>query len=320
MQTVLITGGSGFIGSHIARGLVRRGYGVVVYDVVVNDKLIKDIKDNVAVVQGDVVNTALLTETIRKYDVNVIMHYAALLSAAAERDPYQGFKVNFEGTWNVFSIAKALGIKTIVFASSAAVYGVGIPDVVREDIYTVPETLYGVSKQYGEMLGLWFCRRYNIEFIAFRYGSVIGPGRRDGGFSAYSTLIIQKAAQGEGYVVNVPEDARLPIVYIKDVVDLVILALENISRLKSRVYNVAGLTPSPTAREMVDAVRSYVRDVDIVFKPDPLAVKVVRSWPKDMDCSRLRGELGWKPRYSDLNLIVEDFVKEVKANPEMFYI
>lgn len=320
MQTVLITGGSGFIGSHIARGLVRKGYNVVVYDVVVNDRLIKDVRDKVTVVQGDVVNTALLTETIRKHGVDVIMHYAALLSAAAERDPYRGFKVNFEGTWNIFSIAKALGVKTIVFASSAAVYGLNIPEVVREDTYTIPETLYGISKQYGEMLGLWFYRRYNVDFIAFRYGSVIGPGRRDGGFSAYSTLIIQKAAQGESYVVNVPEDARLPIVYIKDVVDLAILALENTSKLKSRVYNVAGLTPSPTAREMVDAVRNYVEDVDIVFKPDPLAVKVVRSWPKDMDCSRLRSELSWKPRYSDLHLLVEDFVKEVKANPEMFYI
>ena len=320
MWTVLITGGSGFIGSHIARALIRVGYNVVIYDVVVNDKLIKDIRSDVAVVQGDVTDNALLAETVRKYGVNAIMHYAALLSAAAEKHPYQGFKVNFEGTWNVFSIAKALGVKAIIFASSAAAYGLNTPEVVREDMYTVPETLYGISKQYGEMLGLWLCRRYNIGFAAFRYGSVIGPGRRDGGFSAYSTLIIQKAAQGENYVVNVPEDTCIPIVYVKDVANLAILTLENISKIKSRIYNVAGLTPSPTAREIVDAVRKHVRNVHIEFKPDPLAVEVVKSWPKNMDCSRLRSELNWSPSYSDLNSLIKDFINEVKTHPEIFYV
>ncbi|MEM1546665.1 MAG: NAD(P)-dependent oxidoreductase [Candidatus Methanomethylicia archaeon] len=320
MWTVLITGGSGFIGSHIARSLVKAGYNVVIYDVVVNDNLIRDIRNDVVIVQGDVTDNVLLVETIKKYKVNAIMHYAALLSAAAERNPYQGFKVNFEGTWNVFNTAKELGIEAIIFASSAAVYGSNISEFVREDTYTIPETLYGISKQYGEMLGLWFYRRYNIGFAAFRYGSVIGPGRRDGGFSAYSTLIIQKAAQGEDYVVNVPEDACLPIIYIKDVANLAIVALENISRLKSRIYNVSGLTPSPTAREIADVVNKYVRNVRIEFRPDPLAVEVVKSWPKNMDCSRLERELNWKPKYSDLNLLVEDFINEVRANPEMFHV
>ncbi len=320
MWTVLITGGSGFIGSHIARSLVRAGYNVVIYDVVVNGKLIKDIRNDVVIVQGDVTDNTLLLETIRKYKVNAIMHYAALLSAATEKNPYQGFKVNFEGTWNVFNTAKTLGVKAIIFASSAAVYGSNIPEVVREDTYTVPETLYGISKQYGEMLGLWFYRRYSIDFAAFRYGSVIGPGRRNGGFSAYSTLIIQKAAQGENYVINVSEDTCLPIIYVKDAANLAIVALENISRLKSRIYNVAGLTPSPTAREIVNVVNKYVKNVYMEFKPDPLAVEVVKSWPKNMDCSRLERELNWRPRYSDLNLLVEDFINEVKANPEMFHI
>ena len=92
----------------------------------------------------------------------------------------------------------------IIFASSVAAYG---PKLSRgkEDMYTIPETLYGISKQYGELLGLWFNKKYGINFAAFRYASIIGPGRKDGGASSYSTLIIQNPAQGKPYCVRVRE-------------------------------------------------------------------------------------------------------------------
>ena len=103
-------------------------------------------------------------------------------------------------------------------------------------MFTTPQTLYGVSKHFGEMLGLWFFKKYGIQFSALRYASIIGPGRMDGGGSAYSTLIVQKPAQGEPYEVNVPEDTAIPLVYVKDAADATVVIYEKIRELKNRIY------------------------------------------------------------------------------------
>lgn len=320
MSVVLITGGMGFIGSHVARELLRRNYDVVLLDIMVNGVLIKDVKDKLKIVKGNVTIPTQLVEAVKTHDVDTIIHYAALLSSAAEANPQLAYKINFEGLWNVFEIARAMDLDTVIFASSIAAYGPGIPQIVKENTYTIPHTLYGISKQLGEMLGLWFYRKYGIEFVAFRYGSVIGPSRHDGGASAYSTLIIQKPAQGEPYVVNVPKDSRIPIVYVKDVADATLTAYEKIKNLKSRIYNLASIIPSPRAKDIVDAVKKYVPNAKITFKPDPKTTEIVKSWPRDLDITRAQNELGWKPKYSSLDALVGDFVNEVRRHLDMYTI
>jgi len=320
MSMILITGGMGFIGSHLARELLRRGYDVVLLDVMVNETLIRDIKDRVKIVRGDVTTPIQLVETVKKHDADAIIHCAALLSSAAEANPQLAYKVNFEGLWNVFEAARAMDLHAVIFASSVAAYGSDAPQTVREDVYTIPNTLYGISKQLGEMLGLWFHRRYGIDFAAFRYSSVIGPGRRDGGASAYSTLIIQKPAQGEPYVVNVPEDSRIPIVYVKDAVDATLTAYEKIKGLKSRIYNLASLIPSPRAKDLMDAVKRHIPNAKVTFKPDPRVTEIVRSWPRDFDITRAQSELNWGPKYSSLDPLVSDFINEVRQHQDMYKI
>jgi len=320
MSVVLITGGTGFIGSHIARELLRRGYDVVLLDVMVSGILIEDVKDEVKIVKGDITIPTQLVEAVRTHNVDTIVHYAALKSSTAEVNPQLAYKINFEGLWNVFEIARAMDLSTVIFASSIAAYGPGVPQIVKEDMYTMPHTLYGISKQLGEMLGLWFYRKYGIEFVAFRYGSVIGPGRRNGGASAYSTLMIQKPVQGEPYVVNVPEDSRIPIVYVKDVVDATLTAYEKIKNLKSRIYNLVSLIPSVSAEDIAGTVKKHIPDAKITFKPDPKTTEIVRSWPRDLDITRTQNELGWKPKYSSLDVLLGDFVSEVQRHPDMYTI
>ncbi len=317
---ILITGGMGFIGSHLARELLRRGYDVVLLDVMVNETLIRDIRDRVKIVRGDVTTLTQLVEAVKKHGVDAIIHCAALLSSAAEADPQLAYKVNFEGLWNVFEVARVMDLDAVIFASSVAAYGSDAPQTVREDVHTLPNTLYGISKQLGEMLGLWFHRRYGIDFAAFRYGSVIGPGRRDGGASGYSTLIIQKPAQGEPYVVNVPEDSRIPIVYVKDAVDATLTAYEKIRGLKSRVYNLASLIPSPRATDLMDAVKRHIPTAEVTFKPNARVTEIVKSWPRDFDVTRTQSELGWGPKYGSLDSLVSDFISEVSQHLDRYKI
>jgi len=320
MSVVMITGGLGFVGSHVARELLKRGYDVVLMDVKNKEILIKDIKDKTKIVKKDITIPSQLVETVKTNDVDAIIHYAALLSSDAEANPKLAYKINFEGLWNVFETARKMDLNSVVFASSIAAYGAGVPQIVKEDTYTIPCTLYGISKQLGEMLGLWFYRKYGIEFVAFRYGSVIGPGRRDGGASAYSSLIIQKAAQGEPYVVNVPEDSKIPIVYVKDAADATLTAYEEIKNLKSRIYNLVSIFPSPKAKDIADSAKKHIPTIKITFKPDPKTTEIVRSWPRDLDITRAQNDFGWKPKYSSLDDLVRDFVNEVRKHPDIYTV
>jgi len=320
MSVVLITGGTGFISSFLSRDLLRRGYDVVLYDVAIDETLIKDFKDKVKIVKGDIVNSTQLAEAVKTYGVDTIVHYAALKSSTAEVNPALAYKVNFEGLWNIFEVARANDVGNVIFASSVAAYGPGLRGMAKEDVYTVPHGLYGISKQLGEMVGLWFFRKYGIEFVAFRYGSVIGPGRRNGGASAYSTLMIQKPAQHEPYSVNVAEASRIPLLYVKDAVDATLAAYERIKKLKSRIYNLASLSPSPSAKNIAESVRKRVLGAEITFKPDKKTTEIIDSWPTDMDITRAKNEFGWEPKYSSLDALTADFVAEVQLHPDMYTI
>ncbi len=320
MLSVFITGGCGFIGSWLARLMLQEGHDVILFDLNTESGLVDDIRDEVELIRGSITDAEKIREVIKIHKPDAIVHYAALLSAAAEKNPKEGYNVNIASTWNIFKTAIENYVGCIVFASSIAAYGPTGGRIVSENDYILPSTLYGVSKIYGEVLGTWLRRRYGIGFAALRYASVIGPGRRDGGASAYTTLAIQKPAQGEEYNIPVPRDARVPIVYVKDAVDATYHVIKNFDKLGDyTVFNVAGPQPTPTAEELTNAVRENIPEAKLSFKTSEEIAKIVRSWPSDVDTSRIRST-GWIPKYSNLRKLISDFVKEVRSKPSIFRI
>jgi nucleoside-diphosphate-sugar epimerase len=317
LTTFLITGGCGFLGSWLARFLVNEGHDVVLFDLNVNDKLLKDISRRIKIRKGSMTDPREVAEVLIEDRPEVLVHYAALLSAEAETNPKAGYEVDIASTWPLFDAARAADVDCMLFASSVAAYGPDVEGVAREDSYTMPTTIYGISKILGEMVGIWFYKTYGIQFAATRYAAVVGPGRRDGGASAYTTLAIQKPAQGEPYTVHVPETARIPIVYVKDAADATLAIYKNIRRLERRVINVGSI--SPTAVQLVETVRSHIPDARIDFQPLEKVARIVSSWPPYIDLGRL-SMIDWRPRFSDLDLIVEDFVAEVKEKAHMFKV
>jgi len=311
---ILITGGTGFIGSHLARRLVKEGQNVVLFDVAPNYKRIDDIKDAVKVVRGDLALWANVLDAVKENKVMEIFHLGAVLSAASEANPMASFKANVEGTFNILEASRLFGVKEVLFPSSLATYGPGFSGPVGEDERQEPRTAYGVSKVFGELWGLYYCHRYGIDFRALRFTSIVGPGSGVGAASAYASLIIQKAALGEAYEVNVEEGDRIPIIYYKDAVNALI-SLYKAKELKHRVYNIGGIRP--TAQEIVNAVRKYVPDAVIRFAPRPEIVAVIRSWPPNLDDRKAREELGWKHSYP-LEGLVEDFIKEIRSESLLF--
>lgn len=318
MSVVLITGGSGFLGSWVARTLLQEGHEVVVLDVD-ESMLIRDIRDKLVFQKGSIADKGFMDEIIKKHRPDTVFHFAALLSSAAEQNPETGYEVNIAPTWPLFESARRYDVKNILFASSMAVYGSATSKTVSENVYTDTSTLYGISKVFGELVGVWFNRRYGIGFAAMRYASIIGPGRRDGGASAYTSLLVQKAAQGEPYSVPVTKDAAIPLIYVKDAVDATLFVWKRIKGLRDRILNVAGPQPSPTAFEIVDAVKKHLPEANISFSPQKSYTDIVGSWPRELDTSRIVA-LGWRPNYANLGKIVEDFITEIRMNKSIFWI
>ena len=310
-MSILITGGTGFIGVRLARELLKLGEEVVLFDISPKYDVLGDLEGKVKVVRGDLAVLSCVLDAVKDHGVDEIFHLGAVLSAAAESmGPMATFGANFLSTVNVFEAARIFGVEKIIFTSSIASYGPGLEVPVKEDVPQRPQTTYGISKVFGELWGLYYMRRYGIDFRAVRFPSVVGAGRGAGGASAYTTLIIQYAAMGKPYVIYVDEDARIPILYHKDAVRA-LLTLREAADPKSRVYNIAGI--SPTAIEIVEEVKRHIPDADLKFKPDPELVAIVDSWPARLDDSKARRELGWTLQYP-LDKLVPDFIREVREN------
>jgi len=311
----LITGGLGFIGVYLAHALLQKGEDVVLFDVVSSSPLIKDIKDKVKIVQGDLSSWAEVMEVVKQFKIDGIYHTGALLSASAEEKPITAYNVNAGGTFNVLEAARLFNVKRVVYTSTIASYGLGL-HTVDEDTIQMPISMYGVTKVFSERMGEYYHRKFGVDFRAVRLPSVIGPGRGGGGASAYSTLMISEPALKKPYTVYVEEDVIMPLLYIKDAIDgLLRLYDADNAKLKRRVYCIAGF--SPTAREIYEAVKKILPKADIQFKPDRELTEIVRSWPKYLDETKGFDEWGWKTKFH-LKETVEDFIKEVQAHPEIY--
>ena len=311
----LITGGMGFIGVYLAHALVRKKEEVVLFDLVNSSPLIKDIKDKVKIVQGNLASWAEVMEVVKQYKIDGIYHTGALLSASAEEKPITAYEVNAGGTFNVLEAARLFNVKRVIYTSTIASYGLGL-DTVDEDTIQMPISMYGVTKVFAERLGEYYQRKFGVDFRAVRLPSIIGPGRGGGGASAYSTLVISESALKRPYSVFVEKDVIMPILYIKDCVECLIRLYEaDNAKLKRRVYCIAGF--SPTAQEICDEVKRVLPKADIQFKPNREMTEIVRSWPRYLKETKAYEDWGWKTNYL-LKETVEDFVKEVQTHPEIY--
>ena len=172
---VMITGGTGFIGSNLTRGLVAEGHEVVAYDLTPTLTRITDVKEKVKIVRGDICDLGFLISAVKKYKIDRIMHLAAYLPEAAIREhPTVAIRQNGEGTNNIFEAARIMDVERVVYASTDAVNPVG----PKEDAPYKPSTLYGHLKLLNEAMGIHFYDHFGLDTIGLRFGMNYGPGGR----------------------------------------------------------------------------------------------------------------------------------------------
>ena len=300
---VMITGGTGFIGSNLARGLVAEGHQVVAYDLRPMPARIADLEEEVEIVQGDIRNVGSLTEAIREHRIERIMHLAALLPESAIREtPTLAIRVNAEGTNNVFEAARATDVERVVYASTDAVNPIG----PKEDAVCRPTTLYGHLKLLNETMGIHFFDQFGLDTIGLRFGMNYGPGGRllaseveRKYASAVVASAIERVAAGEPVTVPFHESTGFHWVYVKDNVRAMSLALGSWIGREGRVFNVCGETRPTRWDDMARVLRSIRPDARSSSSVQRRCPRTIRaSEARDMDCSAASAELGYAPDYS----------------------
>jgi len=245
METILVTGGAGFIGSNIAEALLARGHGVVVLDDLSTGRM-KNIEHHLAnpafaFYRGSILDSGLLKDIMQKHTVSRISHQAAVASVTKSiEDPVATSQVNIIGTINLFNIARSYGCKRIVFASSCAIYGDTKELPIRESITLNSKSPYAASKASNELHAGVFYGLYGTKIIGLRYFNVYG--KRQDPASEYAAVVprfITYALENKAIPIEGDGMQTRDFIYIDDVVQANLKALLKEEINGDMVYNVA---------------------------------------------------------------------------------
>ena len=319
-MTCLITGGTGFIGSYLARIMVEDGRRPVLLDPAPPRGRLLEIVDGVDYVQADLGSLSILLNVMRDYGVDTVFHLGGMLSVPSDHDPWSAFEANVVGTYNALEAARLGEARGFIYASSIAVYGEGLPEgPAGDDSLERPTSMYGSTKVFGQLLGRFYARRFGLDFRAIRIPSVIGPGSRVPHMSIYNCWAIEETLKGNPYVVLAEPGTRCPAIYFKDAARaLWRLANAPAEAIRTKVYNIAATGPAFSARELVDTVRLRLPRAEISFEPDPEIVTLIEHLGRlDLDDSKARQEWGWAPSY-DLGAMVDDFIEEFNQHRDVY--
>ncbi|MEC9151797.1 MAG: D-erythronate dehydrogenase [Pseudomonadota bacterium] len=319
---IVITGGTGFIGRRLALKLLEkndldfgRGQGaldsLVAFDIGEPDPPFPD-DPRLEIVSGDATNPEQLRALITP-DTDAIFHLAAVVSAGAEADFDLGMRVNLGGTRTVLDICRELGTQPrVVFASSVAVFGGLVPEVIQDDTHLNPQTSYGAQKASSELLINDYSRKGFVDGRALRLPTVVvRPGKPNKAASTFASSIIREPLQGSRVNCPVSEDQAMWLLSPRRVVDAFIHAAEMPAEAwgPHRAVSIPGITH--TVREMVDAltdVAGLAISDRIDFKPDADIRAIVSGWPMKFAANRGR-DLGFEAD-SSMQEIIEAFIED----------
>ncbi|MEE1920766.1 NAD-dependent epimerase/dehydratase family protein [Pseudomonas sp. 148P] len=262
---ILITGGAGFIGSHLCDALLDQGYAVRVLDDLSTgkrDNLQLD-NPNLQLIVGDVADAALLAKAAE--GCRAVVHLAAVASVQASvEDPVRTHQSNFIGTLNVCEAMRLAGIKRVLFASSAAVYGNnGEGQSIAEDIAKAPLTPYAADKLASEHYLDFYRRQHGLEPVVFRFFNIFGP-RQDPSspYSGVISIFCERALNGTPITVFGDGEQTRDFLYVGDLVSVMLQALE-MPAVEEGAVNI-GLNQATSLNQLLAALRTVLGDLPAI--------------------------------------------------------
>ncbi|NKB70707.1 MAG: NAD-dependent epimerase/dehydratase family protein [Candidatus Latescibacteria bacterium] len=292
MANYLVTGGAGFVGSHLCRRLLEEGHAVRVLD-----DLSSGRQDNLAEIaaavdfrQGDLRDPDILDATVR--DIDFILHHAAVASVqtSVERPLFEQ-DVNAVGTLRLLEAARQAGVKRLVFAASAAAYGNNPANPKGEEMVPEPCSPYGISKVCGEYYCRVYSQLYGLETVALRYFNIFGP-RQDPAspYSGVISIFVNCMEQGQRPVVFGDGLQERDFVYVDNVVEANILACQ-IDQAAGEIYNIGcgqGISIAALVEHINQINGTSIGPQYAAERPGDVRLSLA-------DISRARAVLGYEP-------------------------
>jgi UDP-glucose 4-epimerase len=287
---ILVTGGAGFIGSHVVDAYVADGHEVAVLDNLVSGKLDNLSKAIVRFFPVDITESDAVRETFDAFKPDVISHHAAQMSVKASTDsPIYDATTNVIGLLNILEAAAAYGTRKIIFASSGGtVYGDSEQIPSPESAPLLPMSPYGITKMVGEHYLRYFQAMHGLDYTVFRYGNVYGPRQDPHGEAGVVAIFAKRLLNGQTPLIHWDGEQRKDYVHVKDVAKANLLALYTGN---GQAYNIgAGIATS--VNELFWSLEAHLK-TGILPAYGPKREGDVRL--SFLDISRARRELNWTP-------------------------
>ncbi|MEW6262437.1 MAG: NAD(P)-dependent oxidoreductase [Thermodesulfobacteriota bacterium] len=293
-ETVLITGGCGFLGQHLANELAGHGFRPVLFGNRERRHLLHpDLSpENCPFARGDVLNLPELEAALAEHGAAGVIHAAAVVPPDSEARPYHSIRVNLLGTLNVLEAVRRLGLGRLTMISSGAVYAAAPADAVEEAFFPpdLPYGFYGAAKASAEMIGLKYAGRYGLDFVSTRHGALYGPGGEGSPHYLYRLLLAAQA--GRPVRLESGADHRFEFVHVADAARGVRL-VHTAPKLGHRIYNI-GAGRDYRLAEVAELIKLYFPQAELELGPGPVSDLPQR---RPFDISRAR-EVGYEPRWS----------------------
>jgi nucleoside-diphosphate-sugar epimerase len=283
MRTSLVTGGAGFIGSHLVRGLLARGDAIRVLDNFSTGRIenLSQLNGSLEIIEGDLRDASKVAQAVR--GVDYVFHQAAFVSVPQSmREPQICFAVNVTGTLNLLEAARESGVKQVVLASSAAVYGESQELPLKENTTLGVLSPYAASKQVNEVYAGLFTRGFGLPVVALRYFNVYGPRQSpESDYAAAIPIFIRRLLDGRAPTIFGDGEQRRDFIFVADVVRANIMAADN-PQAAGGVFNIC------TGEEI-----SILNLVDTLSRIIPDAPAPEFGPPRPGDIYRSLGDPSW---------------------------
>lgn len=311
MNRILVTGVAGQIGSELIPAL-RQRYGQE--NVLAAWRKTAPFEELLQIGYScnlDVRDSSKVETVVKEYRIDAIFHLAAILSAAAEKDPLLAWDVNINGLKNILEAARKSNC-SVFFPSSIGAFGPSTPrDNTPQDTIQRPSTIYGITKLTGELLCDYYFHKFGVDARGVRFPGLISyKTMPTGGTTDYAVEIFYAAVKKKNYECFLKQGTCLDMMYMPDAIKAAIELMEaDSSKLIHRNgFNVTAMSFAPA--DIYAEIKKHIPDFTMSYKIDLVRQAIADSWPHSMDDSAARAEWGWEPEY-DLSATVREMIEKL---------